>query len=861
MMRMKQMLNDVSNLLLVVLCDYVLGTVEYLLLDQPTHVAFSNGTVSVGFQNYYNGNVTLKNTSILLIEASTNRTVTRKELSPNQQQTITVFECFHFKSAGNYWFKMAAEIHNGTDTQWNREDVPLHVKWPTFHIDLRKTPEGLGSSLQLGLFTNEYLCPMNETVISMDVILTSKLYELGLLISNETVGLRTSKQLFLSRSQWVTVDCHLVGQTAYIAVLLKSAETHSVIASTGPVDLVRKFGYRLTVAQEAICEHSVVISVISPPCASTDGQIAVFKDSLGPPGQRTLKLHESIVDPESNQMKFNCTLFDGGTNKYCFEFSHLGWTSSPPRAKECVLIQRNVAYWSLWQAWSPCSVSCGDGIRVRYRECLSSFPLLAQPGCSGRPQEVSPCSLEECSTTKSVPITSLHPRGGQEASNNLVTVTGISLCLSIIFATVLITLWRKLCKAQKCSTPIRCESVHSPNIWKNSDEENICQERQQRESFSEGGEALCLSSGEPPGIPLNFRRSLHLAQEEDQASASGSFQSNAQKIIPPIFSYRLAQQQLKEMKKKGLKETTKVYHVSQNPLTDTVVNTSVSTDNHEAAAVNKFRIKSPFLEQTPSYLTVLGDRPCSRLDFTLLQASPILSPSQSLIRRSQARYQDNKGEQLERGYPRSSQFQRSASFHESKKAKPFRKRSMSTLTPHQIPLYHYRARMWNHVPEGQHQLQSKGIGKNTDELSPYHSTAFANEPLTYGAQNVPKWEPGGRKLDLLSSHQPVSQVPCLDSSEQKRNRRVPFMSYVDTWRKEPSALPVKDDHQRGDTLSPAQYRKNKCQSFPSDPGYHFYDNTSFGLTESEQHMIDLPGYFGSNEEDETSTLSIEKLVL
>ncbi|KAJ6659262.1 hypothetical protein lerEdw1_019308 [Lerista edwardsae] len=854
----------------------VLGTVEYLLLDQPTHVALSNSTVSMSFQNYYDGNVTLKNASILLIDASTNRTVAQKELSPDRQQAIAAFECFHFKSAGNYWFKMASEIGNGTDTQWNREAVPLHVKWPVFHIDLRRTPEG--STLQLGLFTNEYLCPMNETVISMEVILTSKLYELGLLISNDTVGLRTSKKLSLSRSQWVTVDCRLVGQITYITVLLKSTDTNSVIASTGPVDFVRRFGYRLTVAQEAICDFSVVISVISPPCASTDGHVAVFKDSLGPPGQRTLKLYEITMDPESKRVEFNCTLFDEGTNKYCFEFRHLGRTNSPPRAKECVLIQRNVASWSLWQAWSPCSVSCGDGIRERHRECLSSFPLLAQQRCSGRPQEVSPCSLEECSSmcpislffvsaTKSAPITSPHPEGGQGASNNLVTVTGISLCLFIILATVLITLWRKLCKAQKCSTPLRCESAHSPNFRKNSDEENICQERQQRESFSEGAEAPCLPSGEPPGLPLNFRRSLHLAQEEDGASASGSFQSSAQKIIPPIFSYRLAQQQLKEMKKKGLKETTKVYHVSQNPLTDTVVNTSVSADNQEAAAAaaaaaaNKFRIKSPFLEQTPSQLTLPRERPCSRVDFAVSQANPFLSPSQTLIRRSQPRYQDTKGEQWERGYTRNSQFRRTASFHESKKAKPFRKRSMSTLTPHQIPLYHYRARMWNQVPKEQHQLQSKGIAKNTDELNLYQSTALANEPLPYGAQNVPKWEPAGKKLDLISSQQPVSQVLCVDSSELKRGKRGPFLSYVDAWRKEPIVLPVKEEHWRGDALSPVQYRKNKCQSLPSDPGDHFYDNTSFGLTESEQHMIDLPGYFGSNEEDEASTLSIEKLVL
>lgn len=317
----------------------VLGAIK-LLLDQQTHIALSNVTVSVSFQNYYDANDTLKNTSVLLMEASSNQIVAKKQLPENQRQGVVGFECSYFKNAGNYWLKVSSENIRGLNSQQNGETLLLNVKWPMFDFDLRRTSGGHGNSLQLGLFTNELLCPINKTVISLDVILTSNLYELGTLISNETLGLRTRKNVSLSESQWVNLDCHVISPEAYITTLLKSAETGSIIASSGPIDLVRKFGYKLAISEEVLCESSVVASVISPPCASSAGRIAVFK--YNPLGQMVSKLYESILNPEDHQLELSCTLFDSGTNKYCFEFSSSNQVNSAPWAKECVLIQRNV---------------------------------------------------------------------------------------------------------------------------------------------------------------------------------------------------------------------------------------------------------------------------------------------------------------------------------------------------------------------------------------------------------------------------------------------------------------------------------------------------------------------------------------
>ncbi|XP_058999705.1 thrombospondin type-1 domain-containing protein 1 isoform X2 [Mustela lutreola] len=797
---MKQMLKDFSNLLLVVLCDYVLGEAEHLLLEKPGHVALSNNTVSVDFWRFGGANGTLRNVSVLLLEASTNQTVTTKYLLTNQSQGTLEFECFYFKEAGDYWFTMALEAaHNGTQVSHWEQRAFLKVEWPVFHIDLNRTSKVAEGTFQVGLFTHQPLCsfPEDQPDILVDVIFTNSLPE-ARTSPGQPLEIRTSKRTELSQGQWLQFGCAPVGPEAYVTVVLKLFGRDSVITSTGPIDLAQKFGYKLVMAPDLTCESGVEVTVLPPPCIFVQGVITVFKEAPRRPGERTIQLAENSLTLGERRTVFNCTLFDMGRNKYCFDFGVPSRSHFSTKERECMLIQRNIAL---------------------------------------QPSSVSP----------------LQPQGPGK-SNNVVTVTGISLCLFIIVATVLITLWRKFGRAPKCSTPARHSSIHSPSFRKNSDEENICELSEQRGSFSDGGDGPAGGPGDA-GIPLTYRRGGPLSAEDD-ASGSESVQSNAQKIIPPLFSYRLAQQQLKEMKKKGLTETTKVYHVSQSPLTDTAIDAAtgppLDLEGPEEAAANKFRLKSPFVEQQAAA------RPPSRLDLPVCAASCAVSPSQTVIRKSALRHAGGRGALPERSHPRGSHFRRTASFHEARQARPFRERSMSTLTPRQAPAYGSRTRTWDQAEE-RSRPQSRGAAPSPEKPDHFHGAGATRSPLSPPPKSYSLGQPA-RKPDLGDCQ--AGLTASGERTEPHRARRGPSPSHRSVSRKQPCPTAPKESNQRVSPLSPSQCRKDKCQSFPAQPEFAFYDNTSFGLTEAEQRMLDLPGYFGSNEEDETtSTLSVEKLVI
>lgn len=510
---------------MVVLCDYVLGEADYLLLAGPGHVALSNATVHLGFQYLGAANATRRNVSVLLLEAGTNRTLATKHLPTSQRQGTLDFECFHFRAAGDYWFAMAPGGTGGGGPAPTGRAL-LKAEWPAFRVALNRTSRAAGGAFQVGLFTSQALCafPADKPDLLVDVVLADSRPE-ARAGPGPPLEVRARRRTQLSAGQWVEFGCAPVGPEARVTVVLRLFGRDSVIAASGPVGLAQRFGYELVLAPEVTCESSLEVAVLPPPCIPAHGVVAVFKEAPGRPGERSARLAERGLAEGERTAVFSCALFDVGRNKYCFSFGAASGSQVPPKDTDCTLIQRNIAL-------------------------RPSSPRPRPP-----------------------------PRPAQ--SSDVVPVAGISLCLCVVAATVLLALWRRLGRTPACGAPARPGSLGAPGCRKNSDEENICEPSERRGSSSDAGEGPGGA-----GIPLTCRR------PEDDGPPG------AQRIAPPLFSYRLAQQQLKEMRRRGLTEATTLYRVSRGPRADT----AEGAPFRRTASLHEARRPRPFRERSLSSL-------------------------------------------------------------------------------------------------------------------------------------------------------------------------------------------------------------------------------------------------------------------
>ncbi|XP_051540934.1 thrombospondin type-1 domain-containing protein 1-like [Myxocyprinus asiaticus] len=836
------------------------------------HIALSNASVFVDYST--DSNLTDHKLTVSLIDINRNVTVLTRSLPFNQSEGSLEFNCSCFLYASNFRFRLE-QIHKvgvfNHSAIWWWSPI-LHVHWPTFHLAVDRGSNNRSSNdFRIGVYTSDYFhpCPSNKaSSLYLDVSYLEQMQ-----IGRNTIDKlqnQIRRNIKVVRSQHVEMTCASpLTERGFIQISIKSPHTQQDIKSSGPLYLSSIFPYKLLVDNiyKSGCDGAVLVHRITPPCTVTNGKVLLYKEESKEKAASHLAFN--FLTQGENETEFNCSIFDTGRNKYCFHFTLV--YSQASLTHTCVIVQRNTKMWGPWQPWSGCSVTCGEGVRERVRECL--LPSGGGMKCTGMVREQSHCSLEDCTEELSPPSGTHPPAVSSPLAGNLVVVAGISLCLAVILATILITVWRKLCRAPKCSS-MRRSSIHSPSGRKNSDEASICGHSTQRPSFSESLQAAPLQKGlnlpakqgssDRGVLARQHSMSLPLPQVPERMSPSG------QKILPPIFGYRLAQQQLKEMKKKGLKEATKVYHVSQSPVDDTMLEASASTpagltpvpqevDSPEEANSSQFRIKSPFLEPTwpPKIMGALSDR--HKLDM-------LLGPQKSAFSVNARRLERTADwvEMVERNrvtYSNNPNFRRTSSFHENNQqqlpaSQLFRERSMTQVTS--------RNRTWEQtLPELEVWSCSKPSITNSSgdhRRRPWVDTPLSQSNSKDNTLAVPNSAPITPTKDPLVNYQRLARSPSsamdrAERAEQNLSRRGPSPIQRNILaRKLREANSSTCQRQRSSTFSTSEQRRGRCRSLPLSADY---SSSPYSLTESEQHMMDISVYLG--EEDGVEVLNIQRL--
>uniref|UniRef100_A0A8C9ZBC4 Thrombospondin, type I, domain containing 1 n=1 Tax=Sander lucioperca TaxID=283035 RepID=A0A8C9ZBC4_SANLU len=832
-----------TNLFLFALSDFCASfpvAFAGLSIWPSFHVALSNASVFVEFSTRSNSS-TIRNTSLSLVNTETNTTLLTRTLPNNQSAGRVEFNCSCFLYAGTFRFLLrqtsistfsrANGTHDSstesTSWWWSSE---LQVQWPTFHIAVDRAGNHSGS-FQVGISTNEHFQPCSSGIDSA-LFLEVSYMEYNQIGRNsiDKVQARTRHPIKPLRSQSVELSCAFpFTERDFIRVALRSPHSEQDVKSSGPLYLSRIFSYKLLVENTHAYRSGTAVM------------------EFGPDEPSSPLLAFNWLTQGENETEFNCSVFYPGRNKYCFRFV-FNFSRSPKLMLVHLLIylQFNIFLpicfsaesWGPWLPWSVCSVSCGEGMRERVRECLLPSGVGGMQ-CTGMVKEQSLCSLEDCAVLP-VPSPSLPPVAVRVVplGGNMVVVAGISLCLAVILATVVVTLWRKLCKTPQCSS-VRRGSMHSPGGRKLSDEASICGHSLQRPSLSDGHDRPFLGSQ-----PLSQTLLIPLSQDPERLSPTG------QKMLPPIFGYRLAQQQLKEMKKKGLKEATQLYHVSSSPVHDTVVETSASPTNSpipDDANHNHFCIAEP-----PSQTSrVTPDRLSPRVELVL---GPSVSAHASggsskwrdrtadwveMVERSGlAGFRGGGDAGMENSYHKNPNFRRTSSFNDTKPqplssvhSRQFRERSMTQVT--YPPLF---------------MCSQDGRGSHT-ALAPFQSTGPQSglnpdhREMTRGRIGGPATGPASLSVDRAQR------------AEQNWNRRGPSpiqRNILARKLKEAQSCSGVKGRQRSSTfsVSPLEQRKSLCHSLPMSGGCSSSGGSPYRLSEAEQRMLDLDlssAYVGEEE--------------
>lgn len=315
-----------------------------LHLWPSVHVALSNASVFVTYSA--DSNMTNSDLSMDLVDLDKNLTVLTRPLPFNQSAGILEFDCTYFLYAGKFKFRLDQVGHQGALKSTLRWWSPvLHIQWPTFHFGVEHANNQYSSdAFQVSLSTNVdfHVCLNSNSSLYLEVSYMER-NQIGK-NTIDKVQKRTTHNIQVVKSQHVNLKCaSLLTEADFIQVALKSHDTQQDIKSSGPLYLSRIFTYKLLVEKtyKSGCEGTVSVRLLSPPCTVTTGKVLLYKKASEGADQETpSQLAFQFLTQGENETEFNCSQFDLGQKKYCFDYVHI-YRSSSSLAQTCIIVQRN----------------------------------------------------------------------------------------------------------------------------------------------------------------------------------------------------------------------------------------------------------------------------------------------------------------------------------------------------------------------------------------------------------------------------------------------------------------------------------------------------------------------------------------
>ncbi|XP_062620811.1 uncharacterized protein LOC134282421 isoform X1 [Saccostrea cucullata] len=294
----------------------------------------------------------------------------------------------------------------------------FHVEWPSFTLKLPSTHFAQTQSVTLIFLSTAKCNPLLKRYSFHIELVIDQNENIINSSAQQTVFHVTQISDIVSPRQSIRYPCNIFDTVGnYRAILRNSFNTSNIVSQSEIMTVSWSNAYSVDIYSSSIfpCIGHTTLVYTYPECIGTKDKIRLYmmskkSGSIAAPYQRTY-ISEKKVDPDRNNIFFDCSLFQSRSSAYCFVYVSMSSTGKVTEQKSlCISTHPDSAVpidggWSRWSQWGSCSVTCGTGKVSRSRLCNNPSPLHGGLFCEGEPIEWKPC-FNTC--PELIPKTPLH---------------------------------------------------------------------------------------------------------------------------------------------------------------------------------------------------------------------------------------------------------------------------------------------------------------------------------------------------------------------------------------------------------------------------------------------------------------------